>query len=164
MTEMEKNSDVIVMHCYAPMLVNVNPGGRQWRPDLIGYNALRAFGSPSYYAIQMFGANVGDEIVKVSATPANVFASATRHQATGVVYLKLVNANAQPQVLHLDFGGATIRDASALTLAAASTEATNSIGTPDAVTPQLTPSVDVRSGSGYTLPANAVVVLTLRTK
>jgi alpha-N-arabinofuranosidase len=164
MTQMEKNSDVIVMHCYAPMLVNVNPGGRQWRPNLIGYDALRAFGSPSYYAIQMFGSNVGDEIVKVSGMPTNVFASATRHQATGVVYLKLVNANAQPQALHLDFAGATIRDASALTLAAASSEATNSLGTSDAVTPKLTPSIDLRSGASYTLPANAVVVLTLRTK
>ena len=45
--------------------VNVNPGARQWRPDLIGYDALSAYGSPSYYAIQMFSRNLGDEILKV---------------------------------------------------------------------------------------------------
>ena len=33
MTEMEKNADIVVMNCYAPLLVNVSPGARQWRPD-----------------------------------------------------------------------------------------------------------------------------------
>src|SRR5947208_543988 len=33
MTQMEKNSDVVVMNCYAPLLVNVGPGGQfDWRP------------------------------------------------------------------------------------------------------------------------------------
>ena len=52
MTQMEKNSDIVVMNCYAPMFVNVNPGARQWRPNLIGYDGLRVYGSPSYYAIK----------------------------------------------------------------------------------------------------------------
>ena len=25
------NADIVVMNCYAPMFVNVNPGARQWR-------------------------------------------------------------------------------------------------------------------------------------
>jgi len=41
MTEMERNSDLVIMHCYAPLLVNGNPGARQWRPNLIGYDARR---------------------------------------------------------------------------------------------------------------------------
>ena len=67
MAAMERNSDLIKMQCYAPMFVNVNPGARQWRPDLIGYDAISAYGSPSYYAIQMFSRNLGDEIL--STTP-----------------------------------------------------------------------------------------------
>src|SRR5262249_692062 len=55
MTGMERNSDLILMQSYAPLMVNVNPGARQWRPDLIGYDTLHCFGSPSYYAIKMFG-------------------------------------------------------------------------------------------------------------
>ena len=31
MTGMERNADVVEMACYAPLLVNVNPGGMQWR-------------------------------------------------------------------------------------------------------------------------------------
>ena len=36
MTAMERNSDLVTMQAYAPLLVNVNPGARQWRPNLIG--------------------------------------------------------------------------------------------------------------------------------
>jgi alpha-L-arabinofuranosidase len=70
MIGMEKNSDLVVMEAYAPLLVNVNPGARQWATDLIGYDALHSFGSPSYYAQAMFAQGHGANIlpVEVSAT------------------------------------------------------------------------------------------------
>ncbi len=60
MTGLERNSDVVVMSCYAPLLVNVNPGASQWGTNLIGYDALNSFSSPSYYAQKMFAENKGD--------------------------------------------------------------------------------------------------------
>lgn len=57
LTGLERNSDIVVMECYAPLLVNVNPGARQWGTNLIGYDCLTAFGSPSYYVQKMFGTN-----------------------------------------------------------------------------------------------------------
>ena len=48
LTGLERNSDVVVMAAYAPLLVNVNPGGMQWSSGLIGYEALGSYGSPSY--------------------------------------------------------------------------------------------------------------------
>ena len=68
MTCMERNSDIVVMHCYAPLFVNVSQldgQGRsmQWTSDLIGYDALTSYGSPSYYAQQMFSTMHGDEIL-----------------------------------------------------------------------------------------------------
>ncbi|HVT82258.1 MAG TPA: alpha-L-arabinofuranosidase C-terminal domain-containing protein, partial [Phycisphaerae bacterium] len=65
MTGMERNSDLIVMSCYAPLLVNVNRGASQWGTNLIGYDALRSFGSPSYYAQRMFNQNRGDVVLPV---------------------------------------------------------------------------------------------------
>ena len=93
MTQMEKNSDIVVMNCYAPMFVNVNPGARQWRPNLIGYDGLRVFGSPSYYAIKLFSTNLGDEILKTTATDTDVLTSVTRDSKSGTIYAKLVNAS-----------------------------------------------------------------------
>src|SRR5689334_13141875 len=47
---MERNSDIVVMAAYAPLFVNVNPGGMQWASDLIGYDALNSYGSSFYFA------------------------------------------------------------------------------------------------------------------
>ncbi len=64
MTAMERNSDLIVMSSYAPLFVNVNPGGMQWSGDLIGYDVMNSYGSPSYWAQVMFGNHIGTEILK----------------------------------------------------------------------------------------------------
>jgi alpha-N-arabinofuranosidase len=63
LTGLERNADVVMMNCYAPLLVNVNPGGRQWAVNLIGYDALKSFGSPSYYVQKMFSNNRGDVVL-----------------------------------------------------------------------------------------------------
>jgi alpha-N-arabinofuranosidase len=69
LTGLERNADVVVMHCYAPLLVNVNPGGRQWAVNLIGYDALTSFGSPSYYVQKMFSTNRGDVVLPATFDP-----------------------------------------------------------------------------------------------
>ncbi|MGC4030926.1 MAG: alpha-L-arabinofuranosidase C-terminal domain-containing protein [Tepidisphaeraceae bacterium] len=70
---LEKNADLIPLTCYAPLFVNVNPGASQWGTNLIGYDALGSFGSPSYYAQVMLAENKGDLSVptelKVEAPP-----------------------------------------------------------------------------------------------
>jgi len=69
LTGLERNADVIVMNCYAPLFVNVNPGGRQWAVNLIGYDALTSFGSPSYYVQKMFSTNRGDVVLPATIDP-----------------------------------------------------------------------------------------------
>src|SRR5678816_466552 len=69
LTGLERNADVAIMNCYAPLLVNVNPGARQWAVNLIGYDALRSFGSPSYYVQKMFSNNRGDVVLPAKFEP-----------------------------------------------------------------------------------------------
>ena len=140
MTGMERNSDIVVMSSYAPLLTNVNPGGSQWDTDLIGYDAMRSYGSPSYYAQVLFSGHHGDEILNASMpeTPVRLFESVTRDTETGTIYLKLVNATdmartVQVQLLH--HGHAAAGPAKMYVLTAASTEATNSIGDPEHIVP-----------------------------
>src|SRR5690606_12659829 len=61
-----------IMAAYAPLLVNVNPGASQWSTNMIGYNALTSFGSPSYHMQKMFYNNVGDNVLPFSLTPQTV--------------------------------------------------------------------------------------------
>jgi alpha-N-arabinofuranosidase len=69
LTGLERNADVVVMNCYAPLFVNVNPGGRQWAVNLIGYDAQTSFGSPSYYVQKMFSTNRGDVVLPATIDP-----------------------------------------------------------------------------------------------
>jgi alpha-N-arabinofuranosidase len=160
MAAMERNSDVIQMQCYAPLFVNVNPGARQWRPDLIGYDALTSYGSPSYYALKMFGGNLGDQILAVAATETSVQGCATRDSKTGAIIVKLVNPLAEPQPLVIDFKGAgSINStATAITLAA-KPEDSNTITEPRKVAPVTTTIRDVKPGFTFTMPPDSVVVL-----
>ena len=118
MTQMEKNSDIVVMNCYAPMLVNVNPGARQWRPNLVGYDRLRVYGSPSYHAIKMFSTHIGDEILKSTATDTDVLVSATRDSRAGTIYQTGERRRAKPRSRSTHRGRGCAYDGTALTLAA----------------------------------------------
>ncbi len=165
MAAMERNADIIKMQCYAPLLVNVNPGARQWRPDLIGYDALSSYGSPSYYAIQMFSRNVGDEILPVTFSGTSVQGCATRDSQTGEIIVKLVNPELTPQSLPIEIKGVTALKSKATVITlSASPEDTNSIRRPRNVVPITTTLSGVKPGFSFTLPPYSVVVLKLQTR
>ena len=61
MTGLERNSDVVALSCYAPLFAF--DGKTQWNPNLIGFDHLSSYVSPSYWAQQMFAANIGDRFL-----------------------------------------------------------------------------------------------------
>ncbi len=168
MTGMERNSDLIVMSCYAPLLVNVNPGGMQWETDLIGYDGLSSYGSPSYYAQVMFSNHIGDEIVdgKVEGDPLRFFYSATRDSKSGKVYLKLVNATESPRTVAIHFKGASgvNKNGKVITLRASTTESTNTILDPKRIVPVESRIGNVAGQFSHTLPPLSIEVLELETR
>lgn len=162
MTAIERNSDLVKMQCYAPLLVNVNPGARQWRPDFIGYDALHCYGSPSYYAFKMFSRNVGDEILKASLDDAALHYSVTKDSQRGAILIKLVNPQAAPQAVQLDIKGVTgLKPTGTATTLAAAPDANNTIDHPRNVAPVTTKVSGVKPVFVYTLPADSVTVLQL---
>ena len=150
MTCMERNSDICIMSCYAPLFVNVEPGGMQWASDLIGYDVLNAYGSPSYWAQVMFSKYLGDRIVPVEATnlpkqkldrndEANaVFYTATTDAKTGKTFLKLVNAVGDAQKLSIKLDGVkkVKSKAKKIELKSPRPEDTNSIDNPRNIIPR----------------------------
>ena len=107
LTGVERNSDVVVMSSYAPLLVNVHNGGMQWHPDLIGYDGLTSYGSPSYYVLSLFASHLGDQVPESSLTGAGprVAYSVTHQQASGKVFIKVVNGSPTAQPLEIDLSG-----------------------------------------------------------
>jgi len=167
MTGLERNSDIVVMASYAPLLVNVNPGGMQWETDLIGYDSLRSYGSPSYYAQVLFSKYLGNQTLASKLDgldPANpkFFYSITRDSARKRIYLKLVNAESVPLSLDLDFSGAKLAETGSLvTLSAPSTESTNTIEDPTRIVPVETTLHGVTSRLHHTVPGYAIQVIQL---
>ncbi len=138
MTSMERNSDLIVMASYAPLLVNVNPGASQWYTNLIGYDAGTSYSSPSCYAQSLFAGHLGDGTARTTMTGAGerFFYSATVGSKDHVLHLKLVNASTRDQPLTIDLDGVSgARTASMTTLHASTFEATNSITSPNLIHP-----------------------------
>ena len=161
MTGMERNSDLIVMASYAPLLTNVNPGGMQWTTDLIGYDAMKAYGSPSYWAQVLFAGHLGDHTVQTSAEAMNprFFWSASVSSANKVLHLKLVNASDKPEPLTLNLIGAKTGQATMNSLHAATWWETNSIDHPNVIVP-VTSSIAVRAKNWqHTVPANTIQVI-----
>ncbi len=163
MTGMERNSDLILLSSYAPMLVNVNPGGMQWQSNLIGYDANSAYGSPSYYAQMMFASHIGTEVLGTDLEGAGdrMFVSVTRDAAKGEVYVKLVNASSAKQDVKISLAGANVKSSAKLiSLSAGSTAATNSISDPKRVVPV---ESTVKAGKEFTrtVPGYSVEILEL---
>jgi alpha-L-arabinofuranosidase len=138
MTSMERNSDLIIMASYAPLLVNISPGAMQWPTDLIGFDARRTYASPSYWAQSLFAAHLGDGTADSSISGANqrFFYSATVSSSEKVLHLKLVNASSIDQPLSLRLTGISgARTATVISLHGATFEATNTINDSEAIHP-----------------------------
>ena len=164
MTGMERNSDIIVMAAYAPLLVNVNPGGMQWETDLIGYDAIRSYGSPSYYAQVMFAKYLGDETPasSVEGGGPKLFYSVTKDTKNKRLYVKLVNASSDPQSVDVTFPGANLASTGKLvTLSARNTQATNTIDQPANIVPVESTLRNVSGTLHHTMPAYSIQVLSI---
>ncbi len=61
MTGMERNSDIVEMGAYAPLLCNSNH--KAWPVNLINFDSHRWFGLPSYYVQKMFSNNQGTNVL-----------------------------------------------------------------------------------------------------
>ncbi len=142
MTGMERNSDIVIMAAYAPLFVNVNPQASQWGTNLIGYDALNSYGSPTYWVHVLFGGHLGTEIVPTKTTSGDAtgggkfFYSVTKDAAKGKVFLKVVNAGSDERAVEFDWAGGSAVRGSLYRLSAASVTDTNSITERERIVPK----------------------------
>ncbi len=163
MTGMERNSDIVIMASYAPLFVNVDPGGMQWETDLIGYNTLTSYGSPAYYAQVIFSNHHGDEIIesKLEGGGRRFFYSVTRDAAKKLLYLKAVNASSLPQAINIKLAGASAieNNGKLISLSAKTPNETNSISEPGNIVPVQSTVNNIRSSFRHVLPPYSIHVL-----
>ena len=194
---MERNSDIVLLESYAPLFVNVSDlkrgGSMQWPSDLIGYDALTSYGSPSYYAQVMFSTHHGDNVlatdsqdipthpwqppqrtrngVPQGAAPApqelpSLFYDATRDSRTGTVYLKIVNRQSTSQPVRVQISGVSTVEAGgqALVLKAGSPDDTNSIQEPKKIIPVVEKVAGLGTDFTRDFPPYSITILELKAK
>jgi len=163
MTGLERNSDIGIMASYAPLFVNVNPGGMQWPSDLIGFDALTSYGSPSYHAQVIFSNHLGDQIfgTKLDTVNPRLFESATFNSKTHHLFIKLVNASSIAQTVEIKLVGAIHVESKAtvITLRGETTQETNSIAEPNRIVPVITTITNAASTFNHRMPKYSVQVL-----
>ncbi|MCX7723315.1 MAG: malectin domain-containing carbohydrate-binding protein [Verrucomicrobiae bacterium] len=193
MTGLERNADIVVMHCYAPLFVNVSQltgsnRSMQWASDLIGYDALSAYGSPAYYVQKMFSSMRGDEVLATDSEniptrmwqprarrggspppPQEVrelFFSATRDSKSGVIYVKVVNTTGSAIPINIQIKGVrkVMPRGEAVVVAGESLRDTNTIDNPRKIVPRKEKISGLNTNFTHSIPPYSVTVLKLKTK
>ena len=96
-TGMERNGDIVRMTCYAPLFGHEDAW--QWRPDMIWFDNLNAYGSANYYVQKLFSLNPGTKLLAIQTSGAPnmddskkaLSVSSTLDEKTGEVIIKAVN-------------------------------------------------------------------------
>jgi alpha-N-arabinofuranosidase len=170
MTGLERNADVVGMASYAPLFANVDAW--QWTPDLIWFDNLNSYGSPSYYVQKLYALNKGTKVLPVTMPGGakngadNLFASAVADEPTGEVVVKLVNYSGSPRPVSINLAGAKGlgKTGRAQTLASDDLQAQNSLKEPKKLAPQESTFAIKGAVLSYTLAPHSFTVLRVPAK
>ena len=136
---------------------------------MIGYDGLTSYGSPAYWAQQMFSTHHGDLVLPIDAQAVptrTLFFDATRDGQTGEIFLKIVNRAATPQPIRVELSGIANVDpkGQSIALTAASPTDTNSITEPTKIVPVTAPVDGLAKTFTRTFPPYSITLLTMKAK
>ncbi|MFV0466685.1 MAG: alpha-L-arabinofuranosidase C-terminal domain-containing protein [Lachnospiraceae bacterium] len=100
MTGLERNSDHVIMACYAPLLAKI--GHQQWQPNLIWFSNSKCFGTPNYYVQKLFSELTGDKYIPVTCEDKSLQVSSTLTNDRKYLFVKLINTSKDYKSLELN--------------------------------------------------------------
>jgi alpha-N-arabinofuranosidase len=185
LASLERNADHVLMASYAPLLANLSHVGGpsrdnslQWVTNLIGYDALTAYGTPSYYVQKMFVEALGDVVLDSRGKGVPNWTSsdnktfpalhwvATRSEKSGRIQLKIASRASTPQNVHISLAGVKrVAPTGRFTvLSSPDPEAGNSLESPTRIVPQARELKSLGREFTLTVPAYSVSVLEIDAK
>ncbi len=105
LTGVERNADVVVLASYAPLFARL--GYTQWSPDMIWFDEVSSYGSPSYYVQKLYSECTGTVTLDTqgqekSLREQGIYYNPTLDETTGKVYVKVVNRNTSDTTIKLE--------------------------------------------------------------
>ncbi|MBK3571133.1 LamG-like jellyroll fold domain-containing protein [Streptomyces sp. MBT62] len=156
-----RNSDQVLMECYAPLFSHVK--NNAWATNLIAYDNLTSYVSPSYWAQQMLTSNLGRTVLPATTRALPVIATvATR--AGNRLYLAVVNSGTEKVNVPVELKGlpkGVKKNATATVLTGPSRTATNTLTEPTTLVPRTSTVTGAAAAFTSTLPPLSVTVLEL---
>ncbi|MBN8216464.1 MAG: alpha-N-arabinofuranosidase [Spirochaetes bacterium] len=171
LTGLERNSDLVAMHSYAPLLAHYD--FCQWKhANLIWFDDGRVVTTPNYHVQRLFASHLGETWVphdwnlppRADGRETVVGVSSTYSAREGALFLKFANPQASPVDIEVDIrGGGATTAAATRTLLAGPPEATNDLAAPNRVAPVEEP---FQAGPSFSLeiPPCSVVLLRIPSK
>jgi alpha-L-arabinofuranosidase len=174
MTGLERNSDVVLLSCYAPLFravhCNGKPAEQPWDPDLIYFNNNSSYCTPSYYTQMLFANNTGHILLPVDLGGAGVngpmFYVASKDTITKEIILKAVNISTLTIISTIKLQGVTQVQSKGvrILMTSASVNDTNGFAQPKKVAPVTSTIEGVSSSFQQQFPPNSVTVLRIATE
>jgi alpha-L-arabinofuranosidase len=164
MIGMERNADIVTMAAYAPLLVNMNPGARQWALSLLGFDGLHSCASPSYYVQAVFRRYLGDHVVPSTLSGISGMAwVVSKRTDTGDMFIKVVNPSSSSVStgIYLDGADRINSHGTAWVLTSASGADVNTPDNPSNVTPAISQVGGIGAHFQYTFLPRSVTVLVI---
>jgi alpha-L-arabinofuranosidase len=156
-----RNSDQVLMECYAPLFSHVK--NNVWATNLIAYDNLTSYASPSYWAQHMLTSKLGTTVLPATARALPTVATvATR--AGNRLYLAVVNSGTEKATVPVELKGlakGVRKNATATVLTGPSRTATNTLTSPTTLVPRTTTVTGTAAAFTSTLPPLSVTVLEL---
>jgi len=156
-----RNSDQVLMECYAPLFSHVK--NNVWATNLIAYDNLTSYVSPSYWAQYMLTSKLGTTVVPATARALPTVATvATR--AGNRLYLAVVNSGTEKATVPVELKGlakGVRKNAKATVLTGPSRTTTNTLTEPSTLVPRTTTVTGTAATFTSTLPPLSVTVLEL---
>jgi alpha-L-arabinofuranosidase len=173
MTGLERNSDLVLFSCYAPLFRNVNcngaPAEGPWDPCLVYFDNNRSYVTPSYYVQTMFGNNTGHRLLPVTFSQGSdgpLWCAGSRDTINGDLLLKVVNTSSGAITAALRIQGApSLRSTAAMTiLTSANVTSENSFAQSASAAPVISTLTNVSASFQQQFPAYSATVLRFATQ
>lgn len=164
MTGIERNADLVTMTSYAPLMAHTE--GWQWKTDLIWFNNLTSYGTPSYYVQKMYGQNAGTQLLHTvlngekAIGQENLYASAVFDEKTNEIIVKVVNTSTNTNKIKIDLKGRSVEPQIVTeTLAYHELDAVNSIAFPSKISTKIAEQPWNTKTNRITLAAQSFTVI-----
>lgn len=160
LTGVERNADVVLLASYAPLFARI--GYAQWSPDMIWFDDVSCYGTPSYYVQGLYAANMGTVTLALKGQEKQlreqgIYVSVSLDEKTSTVILKAVNRAEEARSLYLELDGwNAAADMTRTVLTGEDRNAHNSIEAPARIVPVTTQE---RFDGAVVLPAGSFTVL-----